>query len=265
MGVDGADIYTELRGSGAAVLIVGAADEDAEIYRGVAERLATSHRVLTYDRRGTGRSSGEGWPSDSTRHADDAAALVENLDLVDVTVLGASAGGIVALRLALRHPGRLKTVLCFEPGVFEAAEGGDEFRLGAEQAVETHLRSHPGDWPGAAEALGEAAVSLVRDMTSLFTPPPGKEWFAARMSSEAESLIRGDLPLTADINVTSLVDVACPVNLRFSHGTASLPIFGDIARNLAAMRGEEPDALEGLGHGICYHPDQAVQYVSYWT
>lgn len=77
-------------------------------------------------------------------------------------------------------------------------------------------------------------------------------------------MIRGDLPLTAEqFDPRAVAD--CPVKLRFSHGTASHPIFGDIARNLAAMRGEEPDALEGLGHGIYYQPDQAVQYVSVWT
>ena len=117
----GANLYTEVRGSGHPVLIVGAADEDAEVYRGIAERLASSFEVVTYDRRGTGRSSREGWPSTSARHADDAATLIEKLDLQGVTVLGASAGAIVALRLALRHPGPLGVVLCFEPGLFGVA------------------------------------------------------------------------------------------------------------------------------------------------
>ena len=51
--VGGTTLYVEEQGSGAAVLLIGAADEDAEFYRGIADRLASGCRVVTYDRRGT--------------------------------------------------------------------------------------------------------------------------------------------------------------------------------------------------------------------
>ncbi|HEY5889128.1 MAG TPA: alpha/beta fold hydrolase, partial [Acidimicrobiia bacterium] len=139
--IEGARIYTEVRGSGDPVLLIGAADEDAEMYRGIAERLAVFHTVLTYDRRGTGRSDRANWPSDSARHADDAAVLITSLNMSDVVVLGASAGGIVALRLALLHPKPLKAVLAFEPGIFGVAGGGKELRRRVEGAVNDHLKS----------------------------------------------------------------------------------------------------------------------------
>lgn len=129
--VEGASLYTEDRGSRPPVLIVGAADEDAEIYRGVAERLADRYRVVTYDRRGTGRSDNAGWPTDSVRHADDAAEVIRDLNLQGATVLGVSAGGIVALRLALRQPEVVSTVLRFEPGVFSATVAGEALRVSA--------------------------------------------------------------------------------------------------------------------------------------
>lgn len=262
--VEGARIYTEVRGSGDPVLLIGAADEDAEIYRGIAERLAAFNTVVTYDRRGTGRSDRVNWPSDSARHADDAAALIRSLNLKDVVVFGPSAGGIVALRLALRHPQPLKAVLAYEPGVFVVAEGGDALRRGIEGVVKDRLESHPGDWQGAVDALGREAVSSVDDMTSLFTPHPGKEWFVRRTAANAESLIRGDLPLTKEtFDANAIAD--CLVTLRFSHGTASLPIFRAVATNLAALRKEGPDVLEGASHSIFYHPDQATEYVSAWT
>lgn len=262
--IEGALIYTEVRGSGDPVLLIGAADEDAEMYRGIAERLAVSNTVVTYDRRGTGRSDRAGWPSDSARHADDAAALIMSLDLRDVVVFGASAGGIVALRLALLHPNLLNAVLSFEPGIFGVAEGGEELRRRVEHAVNDHLESKPGDWQGATDALGREAVSSVDDMTSLFTPPPGKEWFVRHAAASAESLIRGDLPLTKEsFDPNSVAD--CPITLRFSHGTASLPILGAVATSLAALRDESPDVLEGASHSIFYHPDQATEYISAWT
>src|SRR5260370_5880727 len=50
-------------------------------------------RVVAHDRRGHGRSS-EGWDgNDMNGYADDLAALIEALDLKDVTLVGHSTGG----------------------------------------------------------------------------------------------------------------------------------------------------------------------------
>ena len=45
--IDGARIHTEVRGAGEPILLIGAADEDAEVYRGIAERLAASNTVAS--------------------------------------------------------------------------------------------------------------------------------------------------------------------------------------------------------------------------
>lgn len=258
------ELYHEIRGSGDPILLVGAADEDAEVYRGIAERLAVRSTVVTYDRRGTGRSGASGWPSDSGRHAADAVALVTSLGLDNVTVFGASAGGIVALSLALRHPERLKTVLCYEPGVFSATKDAEALRVRVGSVVQEHLRSHPDDWSGATKEIGRVAASSLPETTNLFSVPPEKEWFAERTDAHAESLIRGDLPLTQERFDPEAV-ANCPVDLRFSYGTASLPLFEEITSRLAAYRGEKPDAIEGLGHLAFYQPDLMASYTDTWV
>ncbi|HUF15711.1 MAG TPA: alpha/beta hydrolase [Acidimicrobiia bacterium] len=260
--VAGTTLYTEMRGSGPAVLVIGAADEDAEFYRGIADRLSDEFTVVTYDRRGTRRSGREDWPGGgSIQHADDAASLVTELRLAAVTVFGVSAGAIVALQLALRHAREIRTALCFEPGLFDMVPGGAEFRQRIEARVEDHLVANPEDWAGASAVLGRAAVdSLEVDSRGLFTPPPGREWFGARAESNAESLLRGDLALTGES-----VDVAAiaksPVDIRFAYGAASLPIFREITERLAAARAETPDAIEGMGHAPFYNPDAAALYI----
>jgi pimeloyl-ACP methyl ester carboxylesterase len=260
--VAGTRLYAEVRGSGPPLLVVGAADEDAEFYRGIAERLADECTVVTYDRRGTLRSGREDWPGGgSVQHADDAAALLTELKLQDVTVLGASAGAIVALQLALRHPDLVTTAICYEPGLFGLVPEGEDLRQRAQAAVDGHLASHPGDWRGASAALGRAAVDADElESRGLFTPPEGREWFARRADSNAESLLRGDLPLTGELVEMDVV-ASCPANIRFAYGTASLPVFREITTLLAAARGATPDALEGLGHSLFYDPDEAVSYI----
>jgi len=261
--VGGVEVYYEIRGTGDPILLVGAADEDAEIYRGIAERLADNSTVVTYDRRGTGRSGSKGWPSDSGRHADDAAALISTLKLENITVFGASAGGIVALSLALRHPAKLKTVLCYEPGIFKTTKEGEALRVRVESAVEEHLRSHPDDWSGATQELGRAAALSLPETTNLFTAPPDKEWFALRTDANAASLIRGDLPLTRERFDPDAITNS-PVNLRFAYGTASHPVFKEIASHFAATRRDEPDAVDGMGHLAFYQPDSVAAYIRSW-
>jgi len=258
--VAGADLHVEVRGSGPGLLIVGAADEDAEIWRGLAERLAPSASVATYDRRGTGRSSRQGWPCDSATHADDAAHLIRFLGPTRSTVFGASAGGIVALRLALGHPELVENVVCFEPGLFGVTDTTEALRRRVETEVEAHLAANPDDWLGATAALGRAAVSEVEDVSSLFTPPPGREWFSDRCDAGAEALIRGELGLTRE--PVDLEHVGrCPVNLRFAYGSASLPAFREIASRLAGARGEHPDVLDGVGHLAFHHLDLITEYL----
>ena len=51
------------------------------------------------------------------------------------------------------------------------------------------------------------------------------------------------------------------VDIRFSFGTRSLPIFQEISTHLAAVRNEAPDAIDGVGHLIHYDADAAAAYI----
>jgi 3-oxoadipate enol-lactonase len=72
--------------------------------------ITEHHRFLTFDNRGTGRSSG---PEVTTieEMAGDALALVDHLGLHKVVLFGVSMGGAVAQRLALDHPERVHALV----------------------------------------------------------------------------------------------------------------------------------------------------------
>ena len=76
------------------------------------EPLADDLQIVVLDHRGNGRSSRPPL-ADCTLEAmaDDVAALVGLLGLDDVTLLGHSFGGMVALVHALRHPGRARRLI----------------------------------------------------------------------------------------------------------------------------------------------------------
>ena len=259
--VNGTTLYAEVRGSGPAVLLIHAGGEDAEEWRPIAERLPEC-TVATYDRRGTLRSGRDDWPGGgSGQHVEDAAALLRALGLVDVLVFGGSAGGIVALQLALRHPDLIRGCLVHEPGYFRQVPGGEAYRRPAMEALAGHLLVHPDDWAGAYAAVGAAIATEISGPRGFFAPPVGREWYAEREDANAEALLRDDLPILTGEVVDEAALASSAVDIRFSFGTSSLPIFRAIATRLAAIRGQAPDEIEGVGHAIYYHPDAAAAYI----
>ena len=60
-------------------------------------------RTIAHDRRGHGRSSQASTGNDMNGYADDLAALIEALDLNDVTLVGHSTGGGEVARYIGRH------------------------------------------------------------------------------------------------------------------------------------------------------------------
>lgn len=117
--VPGAKIYHESVGSGPVVLCISGADGSCEIWRGFAEGLKEHFTVVMWDRRGFSQSylTGEqDYDHRIERDVDDAAALVKKFSPNDpVTVIGNSSGAIISLKLLIRHPDLLKTLIPYEP------------------------------------------------------------------------------------------------------------------------------------------------------
>src|SRR6059036_3210679 len=64
------------------------------------------YRVLTYDRRGTGRSSSPTGDWTAADLARDLAGFLDALAIDRAIVAGSSLGGVVTAQFALDHPGR---------------------------------------------------------------------------------------------------------------------------------------------------------------
>src|ERR1700753_543529 len=88
------ELYYEDHGSGSPVVLIhGWPLSGASWERQSAALLAAGYRVITYDRRGFGRSSApvDGYNYDTL--AGDLSKLIEHLDLKDATIVGFSMGG----------------------------------------------------------------------------------------------------------------------------------------------------------------------------
>lgn len=78
-------------------------------------KLSRSHRVITYDRRGFGGSTGDPPAEYLPRQIADSAELLRHLAAERATIVGHSWGGIVALGLAATHPDLVGRLVLMEP------------------------------------------------------------------------------------------------------------------------------------------------------
>ena len=101
---DGTTIYYKDWGNGPVVTFSHGWPLSSDAWDGQMLFLAQNgFRVVAHDRRGHGRSSQASSGNDMDGYADDLAALIETLDLNDVTLVGHSTGGGEVTRYIGRH------------------------------------------------------------------------------------------------------------------------------------------------------------------
>jgi non-heme chloroperoxidase len=101
---DGASLFHVDWGTGKPVLFTHAWGLNADIWEyQLVELVDQGLRCVAYDRRGHGRSSDPGRGYDYDRLADDLAAIINQLDLTDVTLVAHSMGNGEAVRYLRRH------------------------------------------------------------------------------------------------------------------------------------------------------------------
>jgi pimeloyl-ACP methyl ester carboxylesterase len=198
--VRGTTLHVERRGRGAPLLLIHGGGEDAAMLASQADALAgAGYEVVTYDRRGTGRSGRDDWPGDgATQHADDAAALLHTLGIAPASVVGVSSGGVIALELAARHPDAVARVVAWEPPVAGIVPGGIDLTNEIMAPVAANLSAHPGDFIGAQALL----LSAIVDVPVEIDDPA----FAAARAN-AEPFVRDEPAITlADLDLARLAD-----------------------------------------------------------
>src|SRR4030088_907092 len=90
---------------------------------GQAPVFSQRYRFLTYDRRGTGRSSSPPGDWRAADLADDLAGFLDALDLEKAIVGGSSLGGVVTAQFAVDHPGRAIALVIGHTVPYMDAEG----------------------------------------------------------------------------------------------------------------------------------------------
>jgi len=219
--------YRDTGGGGVPVVFLHAATGNSLVWEYQLPAFARAgYRVVTYDRRGFGRSATELGGAQPATDADDLLGLLDHLGLDRVHLVGTAAGGGVALDFALSFPDRLRSVVIanalggvqdadylemgqrLRPPQFAALppdvrELGPSYRAANPDGVRRWLELHHLSWPGGSppraqptrnritfallETLKVPTLLLTGD-ADLYTPPSVLRLFAARIRA-AESVV----------------------------------------------------------------------------
>lgn len=118
-------------GSGPPLLLIHTIRTQLEYFRALAPLLARSHTVYAIDLPGHGHSPIDpGASFDEPYFRQAVIRFIEKLDLSDLTIVGESIGGALALTVAASLPQRMKRVFATNPYDYEARYG-DGIRRGS--------------------------------------------------------------------------------------------------------------------------------------
>jgi pimeloyl-ACP methyl ester carboxylesterase len=252
--VTGAELYYELRGNGPPALFIMGASGDGGHFDQVADLLADEFTVVTYDRRGNGRSPRPaGWNTTSPEEqADDAAALLDALGLAPAAVFGTSLGGVIALELSIRHPDAVRGAILHEPALYALVDDPAELRRNLTALLKEGLGS------GGPHAAIERFWRFVAGDTNWQNLEPS---LRERMLASANTFLEierggfeGYLP-----DDDTLGAIAAPVQVLIS--AESHPFFAQAARRLAERLDVDVSRTPGTHTPYLDRPQELVQTI----
>jgi pimeloyl-ACP methyl ester carboxylesterase len=164
LAVPGASIHYELRGSGPLLALIGA-PMGSSGFVALADLMATDHTVLTYDPRGSERTTVADRTQTTTPEllAGDVHRVLASVSRGSsgsrgsdepAAVLGSSGGAITGLALVAAHPEQVGTLVAHEPPALTLLSNAEEELAEVESIVSTYRRA------GADAAMRQFLLSI---------------------------------------------------------------------------------------------------------
>jgi pimeloyl-ACP methyl ester carboxylesterase len=225
--VNGHRLYYETHGGGhrALLLLHGGGATPASTFGKQLKAFASTHRVIAPEQAGHGHTPDLAGPLSYTQMMEDTAALLRQLHVSHVDVVGFSDGGIVALMLAVRHPELVRRVVV--SGANLAPDGLEDDELARTRAMLAALRrpERPAALPSGAAPHGPA---LAEKLVHLWLESPTREQLSPELLRQVQNpvlVMAGDHDLIKRDHTLEIVH-ALPAGRLYivpdaSHGTFS--------------------------------------------
>lgn len=150
------DVREGERGDAPTVLLIGS-PMDAKGF-GTLSGYFTDRTVVTYDPRGTGRSTKTDGVLESTpeQHADDLSRLIAALEAGPVDIFASSGGAVNALALVAAHPEQVRTLVAHEPPTASILPDREQLRVVVEDMLATYDKGGVG--PAMAKFIALTSI-----------------------------------------------------------------------------------------------------------
>ena len=261
MMVNGADLFYERTGTGEPLVLVHGSWGDRHNWSAVVPALSQTFDVLTYDRRGHGRS--ERAPGQSVARQDmaDLTGLITQLDLASAHIVGHSFGGSVVLQLAADQPRLFRSLIVHEPPLLDL--------LADDPATSPVYKETLGRIQEVAEDLeyGDLGGAARRFVDTVAFGPGAWEHLPSPVQ---QSFIQNAPPFIAQVRDPDAFAIDLTRLARFPHATLLTqgdygpPFLPPIMAKLeAAMPRVEVRTLSGSGHTPqVSHPLEYVELIT---
>ncbi|XXY45785.1 alpha/beta hydrolase [Sorangium sp. So ce269] len=243
---DGALLFHRDWGAGKPVLFLSGWALSSEMWGYLMLDLADNGlRCVAYDRRGHGRSSDPGRGYDHDTLADDLAAVLEQLDLREVTLVGHSMSGGEIVRYLSRHGDRRISRVAFlaptTPMILRAADNPDGLDPHLVEQVRAAIRADYQGW------LADNAPPFFVDETS----PAMREWVQSLMfqCSMKAAIDCNRAMAEADFR-DELRRIKVPTLVIHGDRDASAPLALTGEKTAALVPGSRLIVYEGAPHGL---------------
>lgn len=110
---DDCELYFELEGAGPCVTFVSTIYVVSTAWRNFTRKIAAEHRLLTYDLRNQGASTGVA--ASFNQHVTDLLNLLDHLDVERTYLVGSSISTVICRDFAVRHPDRVAGLVLVGP------------------------------------------------------------------------------------------------------------------------------------------------------
>lgn len=165
--VPGGELEYQVTGIGEPLLLIHGSVFANVFDKMVGQRSLSKYQLIRYHRRGFAGSSRVAPPFTIQQQAADAFALLDNLQLRRVHVLGHSYGGSIALEMARQEPDRVATLVLLEAAVPSLAP--PDARL-MESITAAYALFAKGDKRGALRTFGDALTPGTFDEMAARSP-----------------------------------------------------------------------------------------------
>lgn len=209
-------------------------------------------RCIAFDRRGHGRSDIPATGYDMDVFADDLAAVLEQLDLRNVTLVGHSVGGAEVIHYLGRHgAGRVRKVALLAPAAPCLVQTADNPYGAPRTYFDARLAEWARDFPKWVEDNREPFFTAT-------TSPAMQQWLVDQLLATPVPVAIGTFRAALDRDLRpDLARIDRPVLILQGDKDASAPLEITGRRVAAGVRGAELKVYAGAPHGLFVtHMDQ---------